>query len=366
MKFTALPVKVGDAFLLRSPVGTVLVDAGQNKRHILKLLGQEHLNRNHINLLVCTHYDADHIKGILGVLESYKYSFDEIWLPEVLGSLPYTISETLMPILKRLRELDSEGIANLLRKVRNSSKSEPHYSISEDPPIKKASLDTLKNHLALSMSSEPLFKCLVYAWDPLCHSVLPVQAMLANLSAAITAVSSSLSSGARVRWFRYSQSLVDKSYGFGMFAMNSTETAVTLYSPDVFLQHLYLTTINVESLVFRFSCEGHPDVLFCADSDLSFTSSPIHLKGKSVVTAPHHGSASADAAYNLIRGSDLIYVRSDQRQTKRPGNGFLRMDRRRRYCTICRNVGLPQKVVIYYAGNSPRVNGKKCKCQQRQ
>lgn len=362
MKFTALPVNVGDAFLLRSPVGTILIDAGQNKRHILKLLGQEHLNKNHINLLVCTHYDADHIKGILGVLESYKYSFDEIWLPEVLGSLSYTISETLMPILKRLRELDSEGIANLLRKARNSSKPEPNFSIPEDPPIKTANLDTLKNHLALSMSTEPLFMWMVYAWDSLCHSALPVQAMLANLSAAITTVSSSLSSGAHVRWFKYSQSLVDASYGFGMSAMNSTETAVTLYSPDVFLQQLYLTTINVESLVFKFSCEPYPDGLFCADSNLSFTSTPIQLKEKSVVTAPHHGSASADAAYCLIGGSDLIYVRSDRSQTKRPGNGFLRMDRRRRYCTICRNVGPPQKVVISYTGNSPRVHGKKCKC----
>jgi hypothetical protein len=362
MKFTALPVRVGDAFLLRSPVGTVLIDAGQNKRHILKLLGQEHLSKNHINLLVCTHYDADHIKGILGILESHKYSFDEIWLPEVLGSLSYTISETLMPILKRLRELDSEGIANLIREARNSSKPEPNFSILEDPPIKTANLDTLKNLLALSLRSEPPFMWMVYPWYSLCHSALPVQAMLANLSAAIITVSSALSSGAHVRWFKYSQSLVGASYGFGMSAMNSAETAVTLYSPDVFFQQLYLTTINVESLVFKFSCQQHPDVLFCADSNLSFTSKPIQLKKQSIVTAPHHGSASADAAYCLIRGSDLICVRSDQSQTKRPGNGFLSMDRRRRYCTICRNMGPPQKVVISYAGNSPRVHGKKCKC----
>lgn len=360
MKFSALPVNVGDAFLLRSPFGTALVDAGQNKRHILKLLKQERFTKNHINLLVCTHYDADHIKGILGILESDGYTFDEIWLPEVLGSLSYTVSEALMDILKRLRELDSQGAANLIRKARDSFKPETPFPIPEDPPVKTANLDTLKDYLTLSLHSEHLFWWMVRVWDWLSPSALPAQAMLANLSAAITAVSSSLSSGAHVRWFKYSQSLTNTSYGFGMSAMNSTETAVTLYSPDVFLEQLYLTTINVESLVFRFSCEEHPDVLFCADSDLSFTSAPIQLKDKSVVTVPHHGSGSCDAAYGFIKGSGLIYVRSDRSQTKRPGSGFLRQNRR--YCTICRNVGPKQKVEVSYTGGSPTVQGKRCKC----
>ena len=360
MKFTALPVNVGDSFLLRLPEFTILVDAGQNKKHILTLLKQERLNNNHINLLVCTHYDADHIKGILGVLESQKYSFDEIWLPEVLGSLSYTISEDMMPILKRLRVLDSEGIENLICNAGNSSKSKLQFSDSEDPPIKTANLELLKNCLALFMRSEPL---MFYALDSLLYSALPGQAMLANLNAAITIVSSSLSSGAYVRWFKYSRSLVNKPYGFGMSAMNSTEAAVTRYSPDVFLMKLYLTTINVESLVFKFSCEQHPDVLFCADSDLSFTGTPIHLKDDSVVTAPHHGSSTADAAYCLIEGSNLIYIRSDRSQTKRPGNGFLGQKRQNHcYCTICRNMGPKQKVEIVYTGNSPRVYGTKCKC----
>jgi hypothetical protein len=361
MRFTALPVNVGDSFLLCLPDFTILVDAGQNKKHILKLLRQEKLNNNHINLLVCTHYDADHIKGLLGVLESQKYSFDEIWLPEVLGSLSYTISEDIMLILKRLRELDSKGIETLICKALNYSKPEPQFSNQEDSPIKTANLEILENNcLALFMRSEPL---MLYALDSLLYSALPAQAMLANLNAAITMVSSSLSSGAYVRWFKYSQSLVDKPYGYGMSAMNSTETAVTRYSPDVFLSQLYLTTINIESLVFKFSCEQHPDVLFCADSDLSFTGTPIQLKDKSVVTAPHHGSSSADIAYCLIGGSDLIYIRSDRSQTKRPGNGFLGQRRQNRcYCTICRNMGPKQKVRIVNTGKALRIYGSQCKC----
>jgi beta-lactamase superfamily II metal-dependent hydrolase len=61
MKFTALPVKVGDAFLLETTEKhTILVDGGMNQSHIIQLLNNPHIKNNHITLLVCTHYDADH------------------------------------------------------------------------------------------------------------------------------------------------------------------------------------------------------------------------------------------------------------------------------------------------------------------
>ncbi len=104
MKFSALPVNEGDSFLLRTEDMTVLVDGGKNRRDILKLLHKEKIANKHIDLLICTHYDADHINGIIGILKSGQYSFKEIWLPEVLGSLGYTLSERVGEIIGFLRE----------------------------------------------------------------------------------------------------------------------------------------------------------------------------------------------------------------------------------------------------------------------
>ena len=145
-----------------------------------------------------------------------------------------------------------------------------------------------------------------------------------------------------------------------MSAINSIETGVNRYSPDVFLAMLYLTTINIESLVFKFESGQHADVLFCADSDFSFTTTPIQLKSGSIVTAPHHGSESCRNAYGLIQGSNLVFIRSDKSQTSGPGPTFLGQPIR--YCTICRNKGPKQKVEVRYVGNSPQVAGKKCTC----
>ncbi len=358
MKFTALPVKRGDSFLLCFPSGKMLVDAGQNKQHILKLLKQERIDKRHINLLVCTHYDADHINGILGIMESQDFTFDEIWLPEILGSLSYTLSEDLIGILRKLREIDPEGM--LIRKEPESSTIEECTRIQEDSPIRLASLENILQAKYFPCAFEDVAFNLLHASRHESISTIPIQAMHTNMWAALGIVHSALSSGAYVRWFKYANSLTNIAYGFGMSALNSTETGLTRYSPGTFLHRLYLTTINAESLVFKFSCDQHPDILFCADSDLSFTTTPIDLKNNSVVTAPHHGSDSCNGAYNFINGSNLIYVRSDQRQRKRPGSGYL--NQQNRYCTICRNKGPQQKVEISYTGSSSTVIGQKCTC----
>lgn len=358
MKFIALPVRWGDSFLLYSPAGTILVDAGHNKKHILDLLEQEQINKNHINLIVCTHYDADHINGILGILESQDYTFDEIWLPEILGSLSYTLSEDLFGILLRIRERGPDEIQSI--KTLESNTFTINDRIQEDSPINLTNVDAIQQAKYFPYAFENFVSSLLYDSRLNGISALPIQAMFSNMRAALGIVHSAISSGAYVRWFKYNQSLINRVYGFGMSALNSIETGLTRYSPDVFLHCLYLTTINAESLVFKFSCDQHPDVLFCADSDFSFTRTPINLKDDSVVTAPHHGSDSCNNAYNLIDGSNLIYVRSDQSQSKRPGRGFLNQSNR--FCTICKNKGPQQKVEVSFAGPNRTVPGRQCIC----
>ena len=207
------------------------------------------------------------------------------------------------------------------------------------------------------------------AWPLLEAAGLPAQVMLANLASAIAVTSALVSSGVTVRWLKYSGSLTRHKYGFGMTALNSTETRMTCYSPDVFLQQLYLTAINVRSLVFKFSDGGHPEILFCADSNLSFTAKtqPITLIANSLVTAPHHGAATCDEAYDCIAGSDLIYVRSDEGRAGNPGkDGFLKQANR--YCTICRQGKTKRQkkkleVEVLYTGCvPPTVTGRRCEC----
>jgi len=123
MKFTALPVNVGDSFLLQYNGYSVLVDGGMNQTHILSLLKKTGIKGKFIDTLICTHYDSDHINGILGLLKAH-YEFNELWLPEIYGSIAYTFSHNIRGIIEGLRE--RKGYDELLNRNYSGSSSLPY------------------------------------------------------------------------------------------------------------------------------------------------------------------------------------------------------------------------------------------------
>jgi competence protein ComEC len=75
-----IDVGQGDAILLTTAAGhSMLVDGGPDES-LLSDLGRD-LNGNRLDLMVITHYDADHVSGFPAVLKNYQVQ--EIWLPPV-------------------------------------------------------------------------------------------------------------------------------------------------------------------------------------------------------------------------------------------------------------------------------------------
>src|SRR4051812_10695809 len=58
----ALPVRQGDAFFYRRGTFSALIDGGRS-RASLPILFRELLKRTDVDVLVCTHNDADHANG---------------------------------------------------------------------------------------------------------------------------------------------------------------------------------------------------------------------------------------------------------------------------------------------------------------
>jgi len=346
MKFVVLPVNNGDSFLLHFEDKYILVDGGMNQRHIVTLLKKERIPNNHINVLICTHYDTDHINGIIGILKSGKFLFDEIWLPEIFGSLGYTISERLYEILEywRRNEFSQDELSDL---------SDDHQSTDfEENTFEKINVGVFEQVLEHYRFEPWLFESpYEFFWPNI---------KLSNSLYKICSLNyHSILSGACIRWFKYKEDYQHHSCPLNLYAENAIETGITLYDPRAFLCKLYLTTINLKSLVFIYDYEAHPNILFTADSDLSFYSTTKKLKTNSIVTAPHHGSESNAKAYSKICGKNLIFVRSDRSQTKRPGTTYLSQPQR--YCTICRDKGPKQKIVIKYNGIIS-ITGHPCSC----
>lgn len=359
MKFTALPVNVGDSFLLQTENKIIIVDGGKNKSHILKLLTDEKIKDKHIDLLICTHYDADHINGIIGIIKSQKFTFTEIWLPEILGSIGYTISKKLSVILEAFR-------SNSFNDNFNSDDIERYFSEYE---IKEILNETKENNSFEEIDNDMLNE-FIEEYEYLHHRwwYYPIHGdtehkMMRNMYNISSLINYSLNSGAYIRWFSYQNKRTHISYGFNMFCENSLQTDITLYDEQLFSKILYLTTlseINKKSLVFMYENDTNLNILFTADSNLDFYSAPITLKDNSVITAPHHGSSSNNNAYSKINGKDLIFVRSDQSQIKRPGIQYL--SQKNRYCTICKNKTPKQKVELTQTGSKFKTNARACIC----
>ncbi len=361
MKFTALPVNVGDSFLLRTKNKVILVDGGMNKQHILKLLRIEKIQNNHIDLLVCTHYDADHINGIIGILKSQKYSFKELWLPEILGSIGYTLSKKIGDLFGDLRNND----INFEDYHHNEGTIFDKYNSEEinEESFSNNSFEKIDNELlgVISKAFIGWHNELFWYFD----NVYPTSAykMMSTAKSVASLVSNSLSSGAYIRWFKYQGREIRKTYGFNMYCENAIQTDITVFDTRLFFRALYeisLSRINKYSLVYMYRKDDVPDILFAADSDLDFYSNQVALKDNSIITSPHHGSSANDMAYPKIAGTNLTYVRSDRSQKSRPGKGYL--SNKNRFCTICRNITLKQKVEFNFNGTLFVTIARACKC----
>jgi ribonuclease BN (tRNA processing enzyme) len=351
MEFSALPVKKGDAFLLNFKGIFILVDGGVNQEHICSLLSQENIPDKRIHIIICTHYDADHINGILGILKSNKWKFNEIWLPEILGSIGYTISKSHRKWLNALRKFREISVGESI-----NSSDLPYVDKDNNEDVSIASLNLFLNFRFFYYQQHPSW---VYDEPEIDND----GEIITNLHSACSMVKNSLSSGAYVRWFKYKNAEQSIDCGNNMIAINSIETGVTIYDPIQLAKALLLTTINKESLVFLFNHNHFPNVLFAADSDLKFSKS-ISLKDNSIVTAPHHGSDENKKAYSIIVGKNLCFVRSDSFNNTRPCNTYI--DQLNRYCTRCRNASNEQKVILEFDGNSmsPTNGTNPCTCQK--
>lgn len=152
--------------------------------------------------------------------------------------------------------------------------------------------------------------------------------------------------GVKIRVFDYNKNNTPKGGEFFLRPVNSVE--VISFKKDIsnHLNYLSLSVQNSKSLVFQSpKAEGNPGVLFCADSNFSFSreNSLNFLDETYLITAPHHGSKSNASVYKKIAKqlpltASTVFVRSDFASSKkRPCDDYLDLKNARRVCTNCRH-----------------------------
>ena len=398
-RFIAIPVAQGDAFYLEREGFSVLIDGGRS-RPALPSMFQAVTKTDGVNVVVCTHNDADHANGILGFLEA-GLRCEEVWLPgRWLSALP----DVLRPFVQVFGEL----VEDIAATNSSSNIETPQSSLSPIEAyaerVHRPSTDAPASEKGPSVAEdgwpESYLEMLEQAepwevpprwpgpWDTedwpfrryLHYPRLGpagTQLLWSAIDAAgrIRAIATeAFHRGIPVRWFEFD---TGKPSG-GVSALQPLNArAVARVAPRVgpLLAWLALTVWNKESLVFWSPpTEHHPAVLFTADSDLAGVSLPSQLD-RGVATAPHHGSEANANAYRAVAAAvqngpqSMTWVRSDGRYRSRPGSTYLGLASRR-LCTLCRRARgsstAKQAVHLYSRGGvwARHPASRVCSCQE--
>lgn len=397
-RFIAIPVAQGDAFYLERQGFSLLADGGRS-RSALPSMFHVATKADGVNVVLCTHNDADHANGILGFLEA-GLRCEEVWLPgRWLGALP----DVLRPFVEVFREL----VDNIAETDISSNMEKPQPSPSPIEAYAERVPDRLtdapatgegpsiaengwpESYLQMLEQAEPweVPQHWLGPWDPedwpfwpyrhYCLGPAGVQLLWSAIDAAgrIRAIATeAFHRGIPVRWFEFDTATPSGGVP-ALQPINGREVARVRPRVGPLLAWLALTVSNKESLVFWSpATEHHPGVLFTADSDLAGVGLPSQLDG-AIATAPHHGSeANANAnAYAAVAAASngspsITWVRSDGRYRSRPGNTYVGLASRR-LCTICRRAGgsstTKQTVCLYSRGGAwtRHRESRVCSCQ---
>jgi len=359
MKFTALPVSEGDCFLLSSD-STILVDTGKDTFECSKFVNEK---TKVLDLVIITHYDADHVNGILELIKS-NITIKEIWLPDNFGRINETMKEEKINLLKKIAQNDEDNTKSIII---------PYlYSIPENEYV---------NEDTMSMDLISCIKCIdYYEYLELTHmngkktnlrklkpDFFPyIKKSHINLIDKI--ITECTGRNIPIRWLKNTDEYeeIKINHAINMYGLNCKENKdIKAYIDDIEIMYS-LSRINRDSLVFKYDNDELPNVLFSADSGFEFVSKggSIPLKDNSIVTAAHHGSADKlnTRTYGLVLGKGLIYVRSDSKNKDRPGAKYVSLTNDK-YCTIC---NLPSSVLNeveldYNSGNWKEKNTE-CNC----
>ena len=373
--FIAIGVRQGDAFFLEKGDRKLLVDGGNSllsfPRQFLKTTC-----KNHVDVLVCTHNDSDHARGVLGFLK--RLIAREVWLPASwmdrlsdLVSNPKNFWKELVADIEKLEENRVEDLDSI-------GEMYAIIPVEREGPLVEENAENLMKTIQYGLQTYPfsgrqLWKRVFGLWLLNKRYRLMVEATKAsNLIREI--VLAAYRSGSLIRWYDYvgnsKQSKPSGGISDFLVPVNAVEVTKIRHRKKSALEYVALTRANKQSLVFMSPKDDvGPGVLFTADSDLSFHQ-VISWHEQMIITSPHHGSEDNSYAYTRFSREtqdklNVIWVRSDKRLSRRPGISYVAASGDK-YCTVCRGSRLPtQNVRLSFSKLNiawQPINTRKCRC----
>lgn len=346
VKFRALEIGSGDAFLIENEGKQILFDSGGSESRIIDLISPNKI----IDLAICSHNDSDHANGFIGLLKSPSHEIKEIWLPGMwVPILNFIIENEINGKLTEIIFRDKRGINDI--RDYNSLVEESNVSIEIfDEGLQRIS--EIEEYVILPHFY--LFTSFYWFNSP-----------IINLGRILKIAGLAYKKGSLIRWFKpesINPTIQNPNYGFK--PLNSKEVVkIDRVAESNVLSLMFLTMENKFSLVFEFYNDDKPIITFSADSDFSFLENKTY-NNNIIVTAPHHGSENNSIVYRKIKGDNIIWIRSDRKNKNRPCLDFKNLPNK--YCLSCAVKNYKKEIFFEYDFMKNRWNWKsgiKCDCK---
>lgn len=352
---------------------------------------------NKLNLAIATHNDSDHTNGLIRILKDDRIHVDELWLPALwldrlkdLANDPTDFFDEMIYELLSRDELESESFEAWLNEDKsfelNDSKEEMNENDAIDRIISESSFDDefkIREAFVEACSEyfpfhTPHFGIYLNKANYTQNSIRSMGGPtnrykifdlteLFNGAINIYKLVKAAKGKSKIRWFKFNSEDLQQNLSSVNFSpilpVNSRYVTRVKTRKLSALKYLTLSMNNRKSLVFHhIKIDGAAPILLSADSDLNFE---IPMPDKMIVTAPHHGLESANAAYTKISNlNDPILVRnSSNASLKQPGKTFIN-SACIKYCDECYPAGNVQEVVLEWKGGkwiAPQAT-QKCTC----
>jgi hypothetical protein len=336
-KLTSLLIGSGDSFLIENEGENYLIDSGGNQKLILNLIPTK------IHLAICTHNDSDHCNGFIGILKSKKHSIDEIWLPGIWATVIDFVKKWTYNTQFSREQLDNINLENI--------------NLNEILTDTDESIDDLTDELGF-LSDIDNFPYWRFFFN---HSIINSKIHF-NINRILQIAKLAYDKGVAIKWFfpdSNGDSLINNFRPVNCKHLLRMKR-IRNNNLNFFYQLAYLTSENEHSLVFEYYIDKLPRILFTADSIISIANP---YTSQIIVTAPHHGSHSNRQVYSTIKGTDLIWIRSDRPSFTRPCQDFLHL--KKKYCLSCTKKHPIQREEIifeYDKGQWKYLKGQLCNC----
>lgn len=346
-RFIALPVGKGDSFFLKRGEHTVLFDGGL-ARNSLPALIVKHIGCQRIDVVICSHNDADHAKGLIGLLEDPSISISEVWLPgRWLDGIQAIHAMGKKEFISEVLENSTDSGADSLEEYSAQISGDEKAAFGEDNDIKVDdvilnALEDIDEEFQIQLGAQIFHHYLFHLFSS--------RLFMESIEAAdriLKIASLAHRRGCKIRWFDFRTFQRTSSTGGGedwLRPLNSVECVRVKRARFKALEWIALTVSNRESLAFASTSQtGEPSVVFSADSDLQKVAFP-NLQN-TLVTAPHHGAAANSNVYSLPNLNASVWVRSDFRTAKRPCSAY-RSTQQVKFCTRCNCIPTFEQCVV--------------------